>query len=181
MTRSSPNSGASVWCLALAPSPTILPILQVTSIDAKLEAMTSVLQSLDERLTSAARRKAPREARSVGHQHTIRTHDRTPHIKRSSSTLAERADGQVKLMAESTDDDELDLLPRLVTAESSTGSPSHTVGAKGIKRYRRRRRVPKDSPPTVGSPKPASSPYAENGPDCSQLDLETIELDALGA
>jgi len=90
--------------------------------------------------------------------------------------LMERADGQAKLEAESTDDDELHRLPSLVTAESSTGSPSH-----GIKRYRRRQRLPKDSPPTAGSPKPASSSYAENAPDRSQLDLESIELDSLDA
>ena len=96
--------------------------------------------------------------------------------------LVERADGQAKLMTESTDEDELDRLPILVPAESSTESPFRVVGGTGrIKRHRRRQRVHKDSPPTVGSPKPASSLYAENESDCSQLDLETIELDALSA
>jgi len=103
----------------------------------------------------------------------------------------ERADGQAKLEAELTDDEELDRLPSLVTAKSSPGSrypnpnpnpnPGSPLHAARIKKYRKRRRVPKDSPPTAGSPKPASSSYAENAPDRSQLDLESIELDSLDA
>ena len=105
--------------------------------------------------------------------------------------LVDRADGQAKLEAELTDDEELDRLPSLVTAKSSPGSrypnpnpnpnPGSPLHAARIKKYRKRRRVPKDSPPTVGSPKPERSAYAENAADRSHIDLETIELDALGA
>jgi len=137
-----------------------------------------VLHSLDKRLAGATLTKE----RSVGHQHRIRTHNSTHRVKKSSAMLVERADGQAKLMTESADEDELDRLPILVPAESSTESPFRAVGGTGrIKRHRRRQGAHKDPPPTVGSPKPASSPNAENESDCSQLDLETIELDALAA
>ena len=89
--------------------------------------------------------------------------------------LVERANGQAKLLADSTDD-KLDGSRSLVAAEHSIGNPSQKVY---IKRHRRRRKVPndseqaavspKDSQQAAGSPKLAKTPDMEHVPPCAAL------------